>query len=68
MPLTPGVSPVLTGTLGVIVLGAVGSWWAAALDTAVATDSAAAAGSPSSGMDGMRGRPAGLGGWCCSGA
>ncbi|MBN7315094.1 hypothetical protein [Mycobacteroides abscessus] len=60
VPGTPGVMPMLAGTVG--VLGAcVGSWLAVAAETTVATDSAAATGRPSSGMLGMRGSPVGLG-------
>ncbi|WP_236738073.1 hypothetical protein [Mycobacteroides abscessus] len=63
----PGVMPVLAGACedpGVV--GAVGSWWAAALVTAVAMDSAAAAGRSGSGRDAILGRAGDLMFWCCS--
>ncbi len=66
-PEVPGVSPVDAETLGAGVLGAaVGSWEAVALDTAVAM-SVAAAGTLRRPIDGMRGRPADLATWRCSG-
>ncbi|WP_237082892.1 hypothetical protein [Mycobacteroides abscessus] len=65
MPDTPGVMPVLAGAEDPGVVGAVGSWEAVALDTAV-TMACAAMGRSSSGTDGTLGRTVLLGAWCCS--
>lgn len=67
VPEVPGVIPVDTGACADPgVLGAaVGSWEPAALDTAVAMDSAAA-GRSGSGTLGILGRTGGLAAWCCS--
>ena len=65
VPLVPGVSPVDAGRVGVAG-AAVGSWEAVAELTAVTMDSAAAAGTLGSPMDGILGRTGGLTFWWVS--
>ncbi|WP_236741157.1 hypothetical protein [Mycobacteroides abscessus] len=70
VPATPGVVPVLAGTVGVIVaLGvgaAVGSWCAVAELTAVVMVSRGMFERSGSGILGMRGSPVDFGWWWCS--
>ncbi|WP_237082904.1 hypothetical protein [Mycobacteroides abscessus] len=68
VPDTPGVSPVDTGACadpGVVGAVLAGSWWAVALDTAVAMV-CAAAGRSGSGRDVILGRAGDLEVCCCS--